>query len=489
LHIEVSPLPANAQMHCQQLIDQDLAGTVMVARSIARASVDHVGTINRIAKSVPMHQALPFILVMTGLLASFAQGADDYEQPPIEYSTSTPQNCVSDLQAQFENNSVSLKYEPEQGYLRDLLEKLKVDPVSQVLVFSKTSEQRDRIAPRTPRAIYFNDDVYVGYCHNGDVIELSVADSALGAVFYTVDQRDNTKPALERQTQRCLQCHGTSQTDNIPGFMMRSLYVDGGGQPILSEGGRYVDDTTPLADRWGGWYVTGKLNGQQHLGNLIIRDRSAPKPWRDDASHDVTELHNQISVGNYLTPHSDAVALMILSHQTYVHNLITKANFTARQALRYQVEFNRALGNPPDEKLESVTHRIEGAGDKLVAGLLFVDEAPIERPIEGNSGFAEKFVQAGPRDKKGRSLRDFDLHTRLFRYPCSYLIYSRGFDELPPPMKSYVAARLKDILEGGGGDSFSHLSADDRQAILEILRDTKPDLWAEYSNSLGRSGN
>ena len=170
---------------------------------------------------------------------------------------------------------------------------------------------------------------------------------------------------------------------------------------------------------------------------------------------------------------------MVLSHQTYVHNLITKANFTARQALRYQVEFNRALGNPPDEKLESVTRRIESAGDKLVAGLLFVDEAPIEKPIEGSSGFADKFVQAGPRDKKGRSLRDFDLASRLFKYPCSYLIYSRAFDELPPPMKSYVAARLKDILEGGGGDSFSHLYADDRHSILEILRDTKPDLWAE----------
>jgi hypothetical protein len=431
-----------------------------------------------------MQRALTLILAMSAPWASFAWGADEYEQPPIEYSTSTPHNCVSELQAKLERNSVSLKYEPKKGYLRDLLEKLRIDPTSQVLVFSKTSEQRDRISPRTPRAIYFNDDVYVGYCHNGNILEVSIADPSLGAVFYTVDQKVKTKPVVERQTQRCLQCHGTSQTDNIPGFMMRSLYVDRGGQPILSEGGHYVDDTTPLKDRWGGWYVTGKLNGQQHLGNLIIRDRSAPKPWPDDPSHDVTELHNQISVENYLTPHSDAAALMVLAHQTYVHNLITKANFTARQALRYQVEFNRALGNPPDEKLESVTHRIESAGDKLVAGLLFLDEAPIEKPIGGSSGFVETFVQAGPRDKKGRSLRDFDLTSRLFKYPCSYLIYSRAFDELPPPMKSYVAVRLKDILEGGGGDSVSHLSADDRQSILEILRETKPDLWAERSNLL-----
>ena len=187
-------------------------------------------TINRMSTaSAAMHRALPLIFAMTALLASFAAGADEFEQPPIEYSANTPHNCVSDLQAQLERNSVSLKYEPKQGYLRDLLEKLKIDPASQVLVFSKTSEQRDRISPRTPRAIYFNDDVYVGYCHNGNIIEVSIADPSLGAVFYTVDQKDQAKPAIERQTQRCLQCHGTSQTDNIPGFMMRSLYVDRGG--------------------------------------------------------------------------------------------------------------------------------------------------------------------------------------------------------------------------------------------------------------------
>jgi len=425
-----------------------------------------------------MRRALIVVFVATALRAPSACGVDEYEQPPIEYSASTPNNSVSDLQAQLERNAVSLKYEPKQGYLRSLLEKLEIDASSQVLVFSKTSEQRDRISPRTPRAIYFNDNVYVGYCHNGSIIEVSIADPSLGAVFYTIDQKNQAKPTIERQTQRCLQCHGTSQTDNIPGFMMRSLYVNRSGLPILSEGGHYVDDTTKLEDRWGGWYVTGRLNRQAHLGNLIVRDASAPKPWKTD-SNDLIDLHDQIRVDNYLTPHSDAVALMILAHQTYVHNLITKANFTARQALRYQAEFNRALGNPLDEKLESVTHRIESAGDKLLAGLLFVDEARIEKPIGGSTEFAERFVQAGPRDRKGRSLREFDLNTRLFKFPCSFLIYSSTFDALPTPMKSYIATRLKDILEARGGDSFSHLSADDRQAILEILRDTKPELWAE----------
>jgi hypothetical protein len=173
----------------------------------------------------------------------------------------------------------------------------------------------------------------------------------------------------------------------------------------------------------------------------------------------------------------------VFAHQIYVHNLITKANFTARQAASYQSMFNRSLGNPENEPLESVTHRIEGAGDKLVEGLLFVGEPPLEKSIRGAGGFAEKFVRHGPRDKQGRSLRDFDLNTRLFKYPCSYLVYSRTFDGLPPVMKTYVAKRLDEIIAGGGGDKYSHLSASDRQAISEILHETKPELWGTANKS------
>lgn len=430
-----------------------------------------------------MNQTLMLVAVWIAMLGSYAMGADEYEQPPIEYSASTPDNCISQLQSDIDRNEVTLRREAKQGYLRDLLKKLKISPASQILVFSKTSMQRDRIAPRTPRAIYFSDDVYVGYCHNGVEIETSIADPRLGAVFYTLDQNSHGKPALVRQTQSCVQCHGTAQTDEIPGFLMRSLYVDAGGLPILSEGSHYVDDATPLEDRWGGWYVTGKLSGQSHLGNLIIRDRDAPKPWKSDASQDIADLNDRISVSNYLTPYSDAVALIVFAHQTYVHNLITKANFTTRQALSYQAMFNRAIGKPESEPLESVTHRIESAGDKLVQGLLFANEAGIKQPINGSSGFAEKFAQIGPRDQQGRSLREFDLNTRLFKYPCSYLIYSRSFDELPPIMKTYVAKRLKEILAGSGGDTYSHLSSTDRDAISEILRETKPELWASENDS------
>jgi len=408
--------------------------------------------------------------------------ADDNERPPIEYSESTPENSVSRLDARLASGETRLEHDHRAGYLKSLLEALDVPVESQMLVFSKTSMQRHRIAPRTPRAVYFNDDVYVGYCQSGDVIEVSVADPQLGAVFYTLDQTKGDSARLVRQTGNCLVCHSSSRTDDIPGHLVRSLFVDTGGQPILSAGSHNVDHTTPLADRWGGWYVTGKHGSQTHQGNLIMTSSEVPHPVNNVEGHNVTDLSDRLRLDRYLSPHSDIVALMVLEHQTLVHNRLTKANYAARQALYYEVELNKALGEKPGNRLESTARRIQAAGDDLVEALLLVDEAPLTAPIAGTSGYAEQFARRGPRDEQGRSLRDLDLQTRLFKYPCSYLIDSPAFDELPEPMREYVWQRLWDVLTSdAGGKSFEHLTKGDRQAIVEILRSTKRDLPAYWS--------
>ena len=409
---------------------------------------------------------------------SWAIAADEFEQPPIEYSLATPANRVSKFQADLADGKAELPRDAKFGYLPALLKGLTIDVDSQMLVFSKTSMQRDRISPRTPRAIYFNDDVYVGYCRGGDVIEIAAADPQLGAVFYTLEHGDKAAPEITRQTHSCLQCHGATQTDNLPGFLVRSLFVSPSGLPILSEGSHRVDHATPIEQRWGGWYVTGTHGEQSHLGNFLVRDRDATRPWKNVDGLNVTDLSDRLATNQYPTPHSDIVALLAFEHQTFVHNLITKANFAARQALYYQAGLNRALGKPEDERLESTTRRIENAGEKLVQGLLMCREAPLAGPVVGTSGFAERFCQLGPRDRQGRSLRDLDLTTRLLMYPCSYLIYSPDFDGLPPVMKEFVARRLQEVLAGQGGADYAHLSVADRTAIAEILRETKPDLWA-----------
>jgi hypothetical protein len=407
-----------------------------------------------------------------------ALAADEYELPPIEYSRGTPDNAVSRLQTQIDGGTHPLRHDEKFGYLKGVLEALKVPVESQTLVFSKTSLQRQRISPRTPRALYFNDDVYLGYCYEGDVLEISVADPQLGTVFYTLDQDETEKPKFVRQTDQCLLCHGMSQTDGIPGHRVRSLFVDTTGNPLLAEGSHRVDQTTPFADRWGGWYVSGKHGEQKHLGNLLIRNGRVPRPVQNEKGLNVTDLSSFFDVSRYPTPHSDIVALMVFEHQTTVHNLLTKANFAARQALHYESELNRALGEPSDRRLDSTTRRIRNAADALLQAMLCSKEAPLTAPVSGTSTYAERFASAGPRDKKGRSLRDFDLKTRLFRYPCSFLIYSDSFERLPAEMKAAVTGRLHKVLTGSDKDeAFSHLTADDRLAILEILTDTRPELW------------
>ncbi len=408
-----------------------------------------------------------------------ACGADQYELPPIEYSRSTPDNRVSEFQRALERQELTLRFEPQLGYLRDLLKALEIDEETQMLVFSKTSLQRNRISPRTPRAIYFNDDSYIGYCHSGNAIEIAVADPQLGAVFYTLDQTKGETPVVARQTHRCLQCHGATLTDDIPGFLIRSLFVEPSGLPILSEGSQRVDHSTPIENRWGGWYVSGTHGTQSHLGNLIIRDAEAKRPWQNEEGLNVTDLSDRFAVRNYLTPHSDIIALLVFEHQAHVHNLIAKANFATRQALHYQREFNKALGEPENNELESSTRRIENAGEDLLAGLLMANEARLNGPFIGTSLYATEFTQRGPHDQQGRSLRDLDLKSRLFKYPCSYLIYSDAFEGLPPEMKNYVKGRLKQILAGQDATKFKHLTSADRESITAILNATKPELLVE----------
>lgn len=416
------------------------------------------------------------------LPAEVARAVDDHERPPISYSQCTPDNCVSRLQARLDEGDLQWAHEEGFGYLRPLLDALRVPVESQMLVFSKTSLQRDRISPRFPRAIYFNDEVYVGYCRSGEVLEVSAVDPQLGAVFYTLEQQPADQPRLLRQTDNCLQCHSSVRTDGVPGHLVRSLFVDAGGQPLLSEGSYSVDHGTPLEQRWGGWYVTGTHGSQSHLGNLIIQGKNVPRPVDNAPGHNVRRLPDRLAVENYLSPHSDIVALLVLEHQTLVHNRLTKANYTARQALEYEREMNRALGEPEANRLDSTTRRMQGAADDLVEALLLVGEAKLTAPIEGTSGYADRFASTGPRDQQGRSLRDFDLRRRLFKYPCSYLVYAPAFDALPPEMIACVWKRLWDVLNDPADvDSFAKLSKADRRAVLEILRATKPSLpkyWA-----------
>jgi hypothetical protein len=404
----------------------------------------------------------------------------------IGYKTAPVTERVAALQTQLREGKATLGADKKNGYLAAALKALNVPVSSQVLVFSKTSFQGPRISPHSARALYFSDDTFVGWVPDGDVLEFASVDPRQGVVFYTMDQDGGIQPRIDRRDE-CLQCHASGQTLGVPGLVVRSVFVEPSGMPLFTGGGFITDHRSPISERWGGWYVTGTHGSQLHMGNVLAEDRDHPEAIDRAKGANVTDLSSRLDVSRYLQPSSDIVALMVLEHQTRMVNLITRVGWETRMALSDQLAINRALKEPEDQIGESTRRRIDNAAEALVKYMLFADEALLDAPVKGTAPFAQEFEQRGPRDKQNRSLRDFDLTRRMFRYPCSYLIYSAQFDALPPVVRDRIYRRLWEVLTGADQTRlYARLTPADRKAVYEILLDTKPELpayWRAASTS------
>ncbi len=436
---------------------------------------DAIGTVRRALPGI----ALGLLLVIaSGPVAAQLQ----FEAPPISYGTAPFNDRITRLQQQVDAGEVRLEFDSKLGYLPAVLKALEIPASSQMLVFSQTSFQLRKISPSRPRAVYFSDDTYVGWVQFGDVVELSTVDPQQGAVFYTLDQEPVDRPVFVRDRGQCLTCHASSRTQGVPGHLVRSVYPDASGRPQLGSGTYTTDHASPFKHRWGGWYVSGTHGDLRHMGNVIARNRRDPDMLDTESGANHVSLRDLVDTEPYLQPHSDIVALMVLEHQTQMHNFLTLANFEARHAMYYNQVMNEALERSDDHVSESTQRRIDSAAEKLVRYLLFVDEFELTSPIQGVSGFAEEFAARGPVDTQGRSLRQLQLQGRLFKYPCSYLIYSEAFDGLPAVVKRRVYQRLHAILSGQDtSNDFAHLTPADRRAIRDILHDTKPEAKREFA--------
>lgn len=363
--------------------------------------------------------------------------------PAIKYLTTDTDTVVDRLNQQLREGSAKLEFDVQTGYLRSVLALLEVPVESQVLVYTQTSLQAQHIKMHNPRAIYFNDTVAVGYIRGAGLIEVTAQDPRMGTIFYAINQVPGAQATFGRD-QQCLRCHLSWDTLGVPGLSVLTTF------PRKSESdyanGGTVDHYRPIDERWGGWYVTGKKVPPRHMGNLpLIMSKPIAVPARPS-------LEGQFDLTGYPTPYSDVVALMVLDHQAHFSNLITRAIWETR------------LG----EQL-----RIAEAAETLADYMLFVDEAPIAGGIEGSSGYAEKFTAMGPRDAKGRSLRELDLQTRLQKYPLSYMIYSPAFRALPAAPKTLVMGKIERVLSGELKDAkYAHLTPALRTAIREILSET-----------------
>jgi len=409
--------------------------------------------------------------------ASSAALPYDKEYPGVHYEQIPTHNAIYRLEQRIRRGEVKLEYRAPRGYLDSLLKALAVDPSSQALVYSRTSLQVGSISAATPRALYFNDETYVGWVQGERFLELGAMDSSLGQVFYTLDNEPSAAVKLERKTFECLACHDTYELSGggVPRFLLLSTYTDIHGDQMSHEGQIITYDDTPLKYRWGGWYVTGLSGNQVHLGNILITSVSQLEKLDSYRHGNITKLDGLFDTRPYLTDQSDIVGLLVLQHQVDVQNLITRVGYEVRTALAAAGRGGSAAVRDPQLPAKTQAALKEYL-DELADTMLFVDATTFTSPIRGTSGFAAWFEARGPRDRLGRSLRELDLKTRLFRYPLSYLVYSSGFDGLPQYARDYLYGRFAAVLSGSDeSEKYAQLSADDRKAILEILTATKPD--------------
>lgn len=370
------------------------------------------------------------------------------DHPAIRYSTAPVTDPVARLNAALEAGTASLSYDPARGgYLASVLEALKVPVSSQVLAFAETSLQASKIRMHNPRAIYFTDQVSVAWVRGGDVLELAAQDPVQGTVFYTAPMQASDRPRFRRDNQ-CLACHLSWDTLAVPGPVLQTVFPRKSDRDYADGG--FTDHRLPVAQRWGGWFVTGAQVPARHMGNQPMLQ---PTP-RTGPPKALRTVGGEFDTTGYLTLTSDVAALLVLDHQVHATNLITRLNWEHRAG--------------------TATSQAEAA-DALAEYLLFADEAPLPRPVQGTSGFAEAFAAQGPHDRRGRTLRDLQLEGRTFRYPLSYMVYSPMYGALPLEARQAMASRLTAVLSGRQTRPASaHLTAPVRQAIREIVEETAP---------------
>ena len=403
-------------------------------------------------------------IISLAISPAFGQ-VDLWDLPPLRYSDAVATDQLSQLAQDWQTGKVRLQGTTELARVREVLAALHVPEASQVLVFSKTSKQNGLIHPGNPRALYFSRDCYVGFVPGG-MMEVILHDRKLGPVFYLIDLGHAEKaPTVLRDTSDCLSCHGTGRTENVPGVLVRSVFPDESGHPLLALGSGLVMHDTPIAERWGGYYVTGSI-ALPHLGNRTYSEAGPVQPER----FDWPDLRGKIDVSKYPCATSDIVALMVLEHQCQAHNLLTAAKMNYDRA-RF---LSMSIDPEGDPDAGSAGRVAEQGAQRIVDWFLFQNEADMgEDGVSGSETFQQQFSAAIPKARDGASLADFQLNSRLFKNRCSFMIYSEAFATLQDSVKSRVITKLKKVLENpAADDAYPDIKVSERRRIAEILRDT-----------------
>jgi hypothetical protein len=410
--------------------------------------------------SVTNYWWLVALAVLANASDAQASGYDDIDAPPHSYRQRAPTDRFTRLKAAFESGQIPLDRSNEKAFVRSLLEALEIPATSQMLVFSTTSLQLSLISPSNPRALYFNDDTYLGYVPGGRV-EIVSLDPELGGIFYIFDVPKDAGPLRIERSERCMNCHAAADTGHVPGLVIKSVVPGPAGGSLTAHRQEQTGHDIPLDLRFGGWYVTGRHNITSHWGNLTGRL----------AAGTLTKIPNppgeRFRFDKYPVATSDILPQLLLEHQAGFVNRVVEAAYRARTAL------HAGNGNPtPVQSAE-----LDDQAKIVTRYLLFADEAPLPGAVEGDAAYKTDFLRTRRAIPSGASLKDFDLRKRLFKHRCSYMIYSPVFSSLPSEMKQRIYQRLDEGLDmDRPNKEFAYLPTEEKKAIREILKATLADL-------------
>ena len=423
-----------------------------------------------------MHmRALVVSLLLCSTLTGFSQFYNDYELEPHGYFSKDAKDPVTLLMKRVQRGEVLIKEPNGKPLVERLLRELGLNKDTQVLVFSRTSLQRREVSYSNPRALYFNESVYLGWMPNGR-IEIASFDPELGPIFYFQRELDDASSPLLARTRSCLGCHAGDATNFLPGSLGRSVYPDKSGRSLRSiDDYRRSGHHIPLHDRYGGWFVSGNHGAMRHMGNAIASREGGKITIDREQFANLEKLDRFFSTEAYPAPGSDIAALLVFDHQVTMHHRLVEAAYRARQSLFDSKLDPKETDVSKLSKGRSTDEFLEGR-DKVVDYLLFRDETPIPK-VSCDPAFQRAFSANRIADSRKRSLKDLRLDGRIFENRCSYMIYSPTFDQFPPMLKGAIYARIHEILTSPKPvEGFDYLGKEEKRRILEILDETKEDL-------------
>jgi len=399
------------------------------------------------------------------LAGAVSSGAAAYEPvidaAPHDYWTKPLGDRFTKLKTEVEAGRVVLDGAGgEIAFLTSVLRALEVPVTSQMLVFSTTSLQLRLITPANPRALYFNEDTYIGYIPGGKLEVVSI-DPALGAIFYILDIPRGAEPFRAERSNRCANCHVAEDSGYVPGLVVKSVLPGVRGGSLETFRKAQTGHAVPLKERFGGWYVTGVERLGPHLGNVFGQYVAGGELQKVPL-----EPGTRFDFARYPVATTDVLPQLLHEHQVGFVNRAVAATYRTRELV--------AAGKATD----TVLTELDGMARAFTRYLLFADEVPLVRgAVVGDAAYRNDFLRTRRADARGASLKDFDLQTRLFRYRCSYMIYSAAFTGLPPEMKQRVYRRVWQALNVARPDpEYAYLPTAEKQSIQAILRATLKDL-------------